>query len=385
MKFIDFFAGVGGFSLGLTQAGFKLAGFCEIDDYAVKSFSAIHNLKEGDIWYAKDIKQVEPEDIPVSDLWTAGFPCQDISVCNAQGRGLNGKRSSLFFEIIRLVKGKSPEDRPDWLIFENVKNLFSVNQGWDHATILSELAEIGYDTEYGLLNSKFHGVPQNRERIFIVARRHYRGQCTGKIFPIIGADGKNLIQLIGGKQGERVYDINGISCTLTAQAGGFSGRTGLYSTSFIDLSKNSKLTWIARCLKARYDSGVSNRPCENSGVCIMSILTPDRINKRQNGRRIKEAGEPMFCSTTQDRHGIVICNCDHFESGIGIDDVICNIRIRKLTPRETWRLQAIGDENFDKAAAVCSDAQLYKQAGNGVTVSVVYAIATKIMEVIKNG
>lgn len=107
MKFIDFFSGIGGFS------GFELAGYCEIDPLAVKSFRAIHDIKEGDIWYAKDIKQVKSEDIPVSDIWTAGFPCQDISVCKQNARGLAGARSGLFFEIIRLIKGKSPEDRPD--------------------------------------------------------------------------------------------------------------------------------------------------------------------------------------------------------------------------------------------------------------------------------
>lgn len=95
MKHIEFFAGVGGFSLALKQAGFELAGYCEIDKFAVKSFNAIHNIKEGDVWYAKDIKEVNPEEVPVSDIWTAGFPCQDISVCGC-GRGIKGERSSLF-------------------------------------------------------------------------------------------------------------------------------------------------------------------------------------------------------------------------------------------------------------------------------------------------
>lgn len=388
LKFIDFFAGIGGFSLALTKAGHELAGFCEIDDFAVKSYNAIHNIKEGDIWYAKDIKKVKSEEIPVSDIWTAGFPCQDISVCKRGALGLSGARSGLFFEIIRLIKGKSAEDKPDWLILENVKNLLSINQGWDHAAVLTALAEVGYDAEYGLLNSKFHGVPQNRERVYIVARRHYRGQCAGKIFPVRATDGKDLIELIGGRQGQRVYDMNGISSTLTAQGGGFAGRTGLYMTqSFMDLCKNSVLTNISRCLKSRMDSGVSNRKSENSGImcyCFMAILTPEREKKRQNGRRVKSSGEPMFCLTTQDRHGVIICRCEKCIYDTDSKNYMCCLKIRKLTPREAWRLQAIEDKYFDRAAAICSDAQLYKQAGNGVTVSVVYAIAEKINEIIQN-
>ena len=121
-------------------------------------------------------------------------------------RGLAGERSSLFFEIIRLLKGTPAEDRPEWLVLENVKNLLSVNRGWDFATVLNSLAEIGYHIEYGLLNSRFHGVPQNRERIYLVAYRHFRADGGRKIFPVTAGDGKALIQLIGGTQGKRVYD-----------------------------------------------------------------------------------------------------------------------------------------------------------------------------------
>lgn len=96
---------------------------------------------------------------------------------------------------------------------------------------------------------------------------------------------------------------------------------------------------------------------------------------------MKESGEPMFCLTTQDRHGIAICRCEKCVYNMDMETFGCCIKIRKLTPREAWRLQAIEDKYFDKAAAVNSDAQLYKQAGNSVTVSVVYAIALKIKEI----
>ncbi len=387
MKFIDFFAGIGCFSLALKKAGFDMAGYCEIDPFAVKSFNAIHEIKEGDVWYEKDIRTVKPENIPQADIWTAGFPCQDISV-SGKRKGLSGERSGLFFELVRLIQGKNPEDRPDWLIIENVKNLLSVHAGWDFTAVLCSLAALGYDTQYGLLNSRFFGVPQNRERIYIVARR-YTGKRSGrKIFPITATDGKNLIELIGGRQGRRVYSAKGCAATLIANAGGFAGRTGLYLTnySFMDLNKNSVLTNIARCIKARINAGITNRSGDNSGVlcvCVRAVITPEREKKRQAGRRMKEPDEPMFCLTTQDRHGVAICSCKNCIYNMDINTVSSCIKIRKLTPREAWRLQAIEDKYFEKAAEVCSDAQLYKQAGNGVTVSVVYAIAMKIREIVE--
>lgn len=389
MKFIDFFAGIGCFSLALEKAGFEKAGYCEIDSFAVKSYNAIHNVKEGDYWYEKDIRNIEPKNIPKADIWTAGFPCQDISVSNSNGKGLDGSRSGLFFELVRLLKGTKTENRPDWLIIENVKNLLSINSGWDFTTVLYSLASLGYDIEYGLLNSRFFGIPQNRERVFIVARRYTGTRSRQKVFPISGTDGKGVIQLIGGAQGARVYSTKGSSVSLTANGGGWGAKTGLYLTnfSFMDLNKKSVLTNISRCVKARINAGVTNRSGDNSGVlcvCVRALITPDRMVKRQNGRRMKENGEPMFCLTTQDRHGIAICKCENCMFNMDMETFGCCIKIRKLTPREAWRLQAIEDRYFDKAAAVNSDAQLYKQAGNSVTVSVVYAIALKIKEIVES-
>ncbi len=144
----------------------------------------------------------------------------------ASKEGLQEKEALSFLRIIRLLKSENAEDRPEWLILENVKNLFSVNKGWDFATVLCSLAQVGYNIEYGLLNSKFHCVPQNRERVYIVAYRHFRADSRRKVFPVTASDSKALIQLIGGRQGDRVYDAKGISCTLTANGGGFAGRTG---------------------------------------------------------------------------------------------------------------------------------------------------------------
>ena len=425
IAFLDFFSGIGGFRAGLTQCGFKCVGHFEIDKYADKSYRAVHGVKE-DEWFARDITKVRSEDVPRADIWCGGFPCQDISVAGHQ-RGLKGRRSGLFYEIIRILQGKPSEDRPDWIILENVKNLLSVNGGRDFATVLGELAEIGYDIQYQLLNSKDFLVPQNRERVYIIATRHFRSGSRREVFPIGGGNEKNLIQLIGGAQGQRVYDTVGLSVTLSACGGGQGAKTGLY---LIDLNKKPKFTEYARCIKARYNAGITNRGADNSGVfvCPRAVLTPDRAVKRQNGRRIKECGESMFTLTTQDRHGVMLCSCENPNCPIiirvrngtkkGYDeakygdcvclaypesntrrgrvgkgcsqtlDTSCNMgavmrcgRIRKLTPLECWRLQGFTDEMFYRAKAVNSDSQLYKQAGNSVTVTVVYCIGMKIKKI----
>ena len=353
--------------------------------------------------------------------------CQDISVAGKQV-GFQGNRSSLFFRVMYLVGQLKEEDKPTYLFIENV----SVNGGWDFARLLIEMDRAGYDAEWQMLNSKDFGVPQNRERCFIIG--HLRGRSTAKVFPIEGTDGKNSIQIIAHKDGYRrntqVFGPDGITEALdTGQGGGRGHHVAL--PCFIDLCyQGSQMMDVARCLKARYYKGVANHAGQDSGIAI-PVLTPDRVEKRQNGRRFKEDGEPMFTLTGQDRHGIAIevkeaTKQDYAECRVGIDtvnlsvpgsktrrgrvgkevantlDTSCNqgifvkvsdelivyavwyekyqcyIAIRKLTPKECFRLQGWSDDYFEKAQFVNSDSQLYKQAGNGVTVSVIEAIARKM-------
>ena len=423
LTFLDFFSGIGGFRKGFELCGMRCAGHCEIDKYADRSYRAIHDVKE-DEWYAADITKIDPAELPRADLWAGGFPCQDVS-CSGLGRGLDGARSGLFFEVARLLQGIPTEDRPTWIVLENVKNLLSIHGGWDFATVLHTLASFGYHIEYGLLNSKFFGPPQNRERVYIVACRHSGASGGGKIFPVSAGRGKAVIQIVGGMQGQRVYDPAGVSVTMAAQSGGWGGKTGLY---FVDLCNgNPKLTETARCIKAKYYSGITNRSADNSGVFYgcRAVVTPDRANKRQNGRQIKECGEPAFTLTTLDRHGVMFCECESCPRFLAVKeatksgyaearcgdsinltfpdsktrrgrvgkgvaqtlDTACNQgvpfvgcgRIRRLTPRECWRLQGFTDEMFDHARAVNSDNQLYRQAGNSVTVQVVCAVGQQIV------
>lgn len=456
MKFIDFFAGIGGFRRGMELAGHECVGFCEFDKFATASYISMHLLTEEqrkaleDIpikkrqkeilkeeyrngeWYANDIRRVYAGDIPKADCWCFGFPCQDISVAGKQA-GFQGNRSSLFFRVMYLVGQLKEEDKPTYLFIENVKNLLSVNGGWDFARLLIEMEQGGYDAEWQVLNSKDFGVPQNRERCFIIG--HLRGRSASKVFPIKGTDGKNSVSLnlfgcLNGRnsQRDRVYSSDGLAPTISTKPGG-----------------------------------------NTEPKIAIPVLTPDRAEKRQNGRRFKENGEPMFTLTGQDRHGVAIepigitdpqgrktkmvvprdlsptlrsqshgnepslcvkvaeaTKQGYSECRVGVDsvnltvpgsktrrgrvghevantlDTSCNqgifvqasenlivyavwyekyqcyIAIRKLTPKECFRLQGWTDDYFEKAQFVNSDSQLYKQAGNGVTVSVIKAIAEKL-------
>lgn len=421
MKFIDFFAGIGGFRKGMEMAGHECVGFCEFDKFATASYTSMHLIKEeqreflnkmplkqrqkeilkedyrNGEWYANDIRRVYAGDIPKADCWCFGFPCQDISVAGKQ-LGFQGNRSSLFFRVMYLIGQLEEEDKPTYLFIENVKNLLSVNGGWDFARLLIEMEQGGYDAEWQVLNSKDFGVPQNRERVFIIG--HLRGRSTSEVFPIEGANGENSISIIGHRDGYRrntqVFAPDGITEALdTGQGGGRGHHVGI--PCFVDLSyKKSKLTDTARCLQARYNKGIASHEAEVSGVAI-PVLTPERAEKRQNGRRFKEDGEPMFTLTGQDRHGVGItveviqAECSKSETGIYVkfpNGVIsyaiwhekyqCYIAIRKLTPKECFRLQGWTDDYFEKAAFVNSDSQLYKQAGNSVTVNVIKAIGERI-------
>ena len=198
-------------------------GHCEIDPFANKSYQAMHQPKEGE-WFEKDISKVSADSIPDVHLWTAGFPCQDASMSGKRA-GIHGARTGLFFEFVRLLRERG-ENKPRWLILENVKGLFSVGGTGDFAEILCELAALGYGVEYALLDSRAFGVPQHRERVYFVG--DITARSTGKILSFRTTDTKTLEQIIGGPQGSRVYGTGGVSATLTSGGGGIGTKTGLY-------------------------------------------------------------------------------------------------------------------------------------------------------------
>ena len=422
----------------MELAGHECVGFCEFDKFATASYISMHLLTEEqrktleDIpikkrqkeilkeeyrngeWYANDIRRVYAGDIPKADCWCFGFPCQDISVAGKQA-GFQGNRSSLFFRVMYLVGQLKEEDKPTYLFIENVKNLLSVNGGWDFARLLIEMEQWGYDAEWQVLNSKDFRVPQNRERCFIIG--HLRGRSTSKVFPIEGTDGENSVSLnlfgcLNGRnsQRDRVYSGDGLAPTIsTKPRGNTEPKVSIKIIDEINSSQDGKILstdGIANC----HSAGHRNNP-----KIAIPVLTPDRAEKRQNGRRFKEDGEPMFTLTSQDRHGVATSlnplgglytevskefyrgiyegcfrclKASTHDSGVALklnvlninsnkgifvkvsDELIvyavwyekyqCYIAIRKLTPRECFRLQGWSDDYFEKAQFVNSDSQLYK-------------------------
>lgn len=416
LTFIDLFAGVGMARMGMEQAGFKCVYTCEFDKHKRKEYEIIHgNIPEG-----CDIRDVRAADIPRADVWFFGAPCQDFSLAGLR-KGLGGDRSSLVGEVFRLIEEKA-EDKPEWLVYENVKGMLSSNAGWDFLSILLAMDGLGYDVEWQTLNSKDFGVPQNRERVYTIG--HLRKCGSKQILPITSTNGKDSntkINVVGstnpgrkiqqrkyiyGDDGlmgcltatdykepkivqvgrlsnsnrdnsscYRVYETDGLSpCLNTMQGGGREPHVLVKSAtkSGYEVARigdginfaypNSKLR------RGRVGKGCAqtlDRSC-NQGVIVKACITPDRIEKRQNGRRFKEDGEPMFTLTKQDIHGVFIQDGEEYV-------------IRKLTPKECMRLQGVPDEYTDKLIqAGISDSQIYKAAGDGLSVPIAKEIGERI-------
>ncbi len=307
MKYLSLFSGIGGFEKGIQQAYEELynlrpnelannqrpkeqystsdklqqwecVGYSEIDKYAVQIYEKQFNHKN----YG-DITKIIPNELPDFDCLVGGFPCQSFSIAGKR-LGFDDTRGTLFFDIARILADKRPRN----LVLENVKGLLSHDKGKTFTTILGVLTDLGYFVEWQVLNSKNFGVPQNRERVFIIGH-------------------------LGGEPGRKVFPIT-------------------------------------------ENSGQTNK--EMTKIEVKPVLTPDRPIKRQNGRRIKENGEPSFTLTGQDKHGVMV-----------------DTRIRRLTPMECERLQGFPDGWTEGL----SDTQRYKTLGNAVTVNVIEYIFSKLL------
>ena len=382
IRYFDMFAGIGGFRAGLTRAGgFRCVGHCEIDKYADASYRAIHNPGKEELYYP-DARKIDPDTMPDFELLCGGFPCQAFSTAGKR-LGFEDSRGTLFFEIARLAAAR----RPSYLLLENVPGLLSHDKGRTFTAILSTLSDLGYGIEWLVLNSKDFGVPQSRRRVYIVCYLDRR--CAGKILPVPSTNRKALIQILGGPQGSRVYDTNGVSCTLTASAGGKGGKTGLYlvhpkqtqpqNAVFVDLCAGKpKLTENARCLTSDYGKArMSNRSAEMSGVLLIKEATKKGYKEAAPGDSIK-LGYTRG-NTKRGRVGKAFAHTLDTSCSQGI--VAGGGRIRRLMPRECLRLQGFAEDQIDRLLAITSDAQAYKQAGNSVTVNVIEAIGRNLKAV----
>ena len=209
MRFFDFFAGIGGFRLGMEMAGHTCVGHCEIDKYADLSYRAMHDPKDSEVFF-DDIRAVEPADMPECEIYCFGFPCQAFSIAGHR-RGFQDTRGTLFFEVMRLAR----ERQPKILFAENVAGLLNHDEGRTFGTIITSMDELGYDAEWQVLNSKDFGVPQNRERVFIVG--HLRGSGGSEVFPIPDSS-QETSQLQGHEDPNRI--LSNTLCNTAREAHG---------------------------------------------------------------------------------------------------------------------------------------------------------------------
>ena len=368
MKFLELCAGIGGNRQALENLGCECVGYSEIDKHAIKLYSAWYN----DECNFGDITKIEAEKLPDFELLAGGFPCQAFSVAGKRG-GFNDTRGTIFFDFARIIKAKKPK----FAIFENVKGLLNHDGGKTYETMLRTLDELGYNAQWGILNTRFHGLPQNRERVYIVANLRERSstkilfergdgsadkvertelgfignyhtksgiahQRSGvlsedSIAPCLNASDykEPRIVKIGDIDGlntqySRVYDSEGVSTTLNAQGRGLGAKTGLYKVGAID--------GVFRLKQGNRVYGVNGKA---RTICA------------EGGGYGGYTG--LYTNSEQ-------------------------TKVRRLTPKECFRLQGFKDEMVELGYKLgISDTQLYKMAGNAVSVPVVEWVAQRVL------
>lgn len=326
MNHLDLFSGIGGFSLGLKRVfNIKHSYFSEIDKYAIDVYK--HNFKNST--YVKSVTDIRGGDLPRIDVITFGSPCQDFSLAGKR-KGMDGERSSLITEAIRLIK----ECRPSFFIWENVKGTFSSNSGEDFWAIIQAFANIGgYRLEWQLLNTKWF-LPQNRERIYLVG-------CLGE------GSGKQIFPITENNRQIDETRANPNTCTLTTR----------YKAS------TSQGSYIAECNKVSQ---------EETAVIGYTRDSKGKVTKRN----LKQEANTLHSASGG------AGNTDQYIIKAVQNGVRYNNKIRRLTPIECERLQGFPDNwtKHGKELGEISDNQRYKMCGNAVTVDVVEAVAKKIKE-----
>ena len=355
MKFIELFAGVGAFRLGLERTGHE----CVWANEWLERPRSIYARNFGEQPDGRDIRDVSAGDIPSADLLVGGFPCATFSVAGKRtGFSLDDTRGTLAFEMFRLAHEKSIP----YLLFENVKGLLNHDGGRTFEIILEVLDGLGYDCQWELLDSQNFGVPQHRERIFLIG--HLRGKPRPKVFPIGRASRSNDETNSQERKGREGF-FSDISPTLDAHyyKGGNARQYVVQTESRIDKEMRTYTEGVVPTLTAQMGTGGGNVPY------VRAMLDVARVNKSPNGRLIKDDGDPMYTITAQDRHGVQIGDEDGFA-------------IRKLTPLECERLQGLPDgwTEFYHDGRRVSDSERYERCGRTITIPVVEAIGRKLHE-----
>lgn len=306
MKVNELFAGIGAFRQAFIRQGIphKIIGISEIDKYALKSYEAIY----GETHNYGDISEVERLDY--ADMWTYGFPCQDLSVIKKNRQGLDGTRSGLVYEVERLLRvAKKEKNLPKYLIMENVPTLVGkYREGFD--IYLQRLWDIGYDSTWKIMNARYYGIPQMRRRVICVSVR---------------------------KDIDRYYAFP------------FQRRLKVFMKDLLEKSVDPKYYLTERFL-----------------------IGAEAHNEKYKGQFHfnPQIDECAFIART------ITANPTSYTQNYIIDDG----GVRRITPLEAWRLMGFRDEDFRKAQKVCSDAQLYRQAGNSVVVDMLACVLQNVVD-----
>ena len=433
LKILELFGGIGALSKALErlEIDYEITDYVEIDKYAVKSYNAIHgtNFEPQDICtWDKDIKV---------DLIMHGSPCQDFSLAGKQAGGDkdSGTRSSLMYETIRIVE----KLKPKYVIWENVKNLLSKKHRHNFDAYLETMEQLGYTNYYQVLNAKDYGIPQNRERVFTISIRNDINK--GYIFPPKQELKLKLKDMLEDEVDESFYltedkiekishwnayqkpfkKVNGnnsIVPTITARGAG-EDHSGMITYSD-RLEETTNLQEECLHIKNATKKGYLEA-YDGDGIDISSRMQYHRGNVQ------KDSIQTLDC-TGGEGHGVVVKNlkqklCDQLIEtnqvsegdvikhsytqqildgkkkcveksdgimitlttrgdcvGTAVKDKSNNLRIRKLTPKECWRLMGFEDEDYERASKVNTKSQLYKQAGNSIVVNVLEAILKELLK-----
>ena len=403
MRILSLFSGIGAFEKALTRLGIEheLVGFSEIDKYAIKSYCAVHGVDES--LNLGDISKIDLDRLPKDiDLITHGSPCQDFSVAGLQKGGDKGSgtRSSLMWCTVDIVETVKPK----YVVWENVKNLLSAKNRHNFDGYLEIMDKLGYNSYYKILNAKNFGIPQNRERVFTVSIGKDLGlnyefppeiELTKKLKDILEetVDEKYYLsdKFIQGllKHNEhhkekgtgfiwKPRDLNGVASTLRANGALAPTDNTIQVVGELDIKGHD-------CVKRVYSGeGISPTLTDMQGGNRQpKVLVGDEpVIAASRGRNPDNPGDSTPGIPTEQRLEINKQGLSNTITTVQKDNYVLEpvktktkIRIRKLSPRECWRLMGFSDEDFDKAQAVpTSDTQLYKQAGNSIVVNVLEAV-----------
>lgn len=426
IKLLSLFSGIGAFESALRRGGVEhqLVNYCEIDRYASKAYSQIHNVSEE--LNLKDVTTVDTSLLSDIDMITYGFPCQDISIAGKQ-KGFtdsdgNRTRSGLFFEALRIIENTKPK----YAIAENVKALTSKKFAREFDTVLTSLEQAGYNNYWKVLNAKDYGIPQNRERVFIVSIR--KDIDNGNFaFPNKTELTLRVKDMLEDVVDQKYYLYNSKTTQLINQ---IISKEKIKDVECCDSTiYDPQIKQVANCITARYDAGIQTQ----KSIGLVVIENVGRLHNHQRGMVFSDLGiSPCLSATdykeprsvlqhnnrTSDNEYCISKNIswpkynsdqsyyikqirdNNIETPVAIDEQnrvvrtdgtvgtlttdgsspkhnnrICDIdyRIRKLTPRECFRLMGFTDEEFDRISGI-SNTQLYKMAGNSIVVNVLMAV-----------